>query len=102
MCPKFRSNRVALALKEIGPAQQQVIADVLYALYGTPDEPFVPEASGLDLKKLQVAAGPVQGLGQGLYRRHCVHCHGTTGDGMGPTAAILNPYPRLPARHLQV
>src|SRR5262249_34528471 len=22
------------------------------------------------------------------------HCHGTTGDGLGPTAFILNPYPR--------
>jgi len=30
----------------------------------------------------------------GLYREHCVHCHGITGDGAGPTAAFLNPYPR--------
>src|SRR5262249_12509755 len=25
---------------------------------------------------------------------HCVHCHGISGDGRGPTAAVLNPYPR--------
>lgn len=31
---------------------------------------------------------------KGLYRKHCAHCHGTTGDGAGPTAAFLNPYPR--------
>ena len=29
-----------------------------------------------------------------MYRQHCVHCHGITGNGRGPTAAFLNPYPR--------
>jgi mono/diheme cytochrome c family protein len=29
-----------------------------------------------------------------LYRQHCVHCHGISGDGKGPTADFLNPYPR--------
>ncbi|MEQ9408042.1 MAG: c-type cytochrome [Fuerstiella sp.] len=32
--------------------------------------------------------------GRGLYMRHCSHCHGTSGDGNGPTAAYLNPRPR--------
>ena len=32
-----------------------------------------------------------------LYREHCAHCHGISGDGVGPTAVFLNPYPR--ARH---
>jgi mono/diheme cytochrome c family protein len=45
-----------------------------------------------------MAAGPVwsdaAGDKHGLYRRHCAHCHGISGDGQGPTAAILNPYPR--------
>lgn len=31
---------------------------------------------------------------KGLYRQHCAHCHGVSGDGAGPTAAFLNPYPR--------
>jgi len=31
---------------------------------------------------------------QGLYRQHCSHCHGSTGDGAGPTALFLMPYPR--------
>ena len=34
------------------------------------------------------------GIAIGLYREHCVHCHGVSGDGMGPTAGVLNPYPR--------
>jgi len=33
-------------------------------------------------------------LQAGLYRQHCVHCHGVNGDGAGPTALFLNPYPR--------
>jgi mono/diheme cytochrome c family protein len=57
----------------------------------------LPE-TGLDIKKLQLAAGPVKsdraGVHSGLFREHCVHCHGITGDGMGPTASFLKPYPR--------
>jgi mono/diheme cytochrome c family protein len=45
-----------------------------------------------------MAAGPVwsdeSGGKHGLYRRHCAHCHGISGDGHGPTALIVNPYPR--------
>ncbi len=36
----------------------------------------------------------MKGYTQGLFRLHCVHCHGITGDGMGPTALFLKPYPR--------
>src|SRR6185503_6506455 len=45
-----------------------------------------------------LAAGPFggnqDGTQRGLYRQHCVHCHGINGDGAGPTAAFLTPYPR--------
>ncbi len=32
--------------------------------------------------------------GSRLYRLHCLHCHGVTGDGLGPTAQWVNPHPR--------
>jgi mono/diheme cytochrome c family protein len=32
--------------------------------------------------------------GYGLYRRHCLHCHGVSGAGDGPTSAFLYPTPR--------
>ncbi|MFQ5732659.1 MAG: c-type cytochrome [Planctomycetaceae bacterium] len=32
--------------------------------------------------------------GRKLYMRHCMHCHGYSGDGQGPTAKYLNPRPR--------
>jgi mono/diheme cytochrome c family protein len=83
-----------------GP-QLAEVDELLAASFGTPDEPLVPAIEGaevLDLRRLQMAAGPVSsaedGSPRGLYREHCAHCHGITGDGNGPTAAFLNPYPR--------
>ena len=80
------------------------VADILQAMFGTPDTPAIPAVEGVEVAKLvnmrqlERSAGPVksdeQGVAHGLYREHCVHCHGVTGDGAGPTAAFLNPYPR--------
>ena len=98
--PQFKLNLPAmeLASSPILPLQRQEIANALAAMFGTPDQPYVVPEAGLDLTKIKLAAGPVwsdqSGLQRGLYRQHCVHCHGVTGDGMGPTSAILNPYPR--------
>jgi mono/diheme cytochrome c family protein len=94
--PRFHANLVQMNNPDnnISPKHQQQIADILLAMYGTPDEPFVLPETGLDIQKLRVAAGPVKGYSQGLFRLHCVHCHGITGDGMGPTALFLKPYPR--------
>src|SRR5262249_27791410 len=39
------------------------------------------------------AARPQVG-GSGLYRRNCLHCHGVSGAGDGPTAPFLYPPPR--------
>jgi mono/diheme cytochrome c family protein len=78
--------------------QQKQVATILLAMFGTPDDPVCLPETGLDLAKLKLAAGPVRsdivGRKNGLFREHCVHCHGITGDGLGPTAAFLNPYPR--------
>jgi mono/diheme cytochrome c family protein len=98
--PQFKANLPAMELQSspISAEQRQTIANVLVAMFGTPDEPYVVPEAGLDLTKIRLAAGAVSsdqaGLQRGLFRQHCVHCHGITGDGMGPTAAILNPYPR--------
>lgn len=39
-----------------------------------------------------LARGEVSGYE--LYREHCLHCHGASGDGDGPTAPFLWPLPR--------
>lgn len=108
---QFDTNQVyALKLEKETDAQLNEALDetelILTALFGTPDNPRVPAvlAGDPDLaglmseERLQRAAGPVasqqDGTHTGLYREHCVHCHGVTGDGQGPTASFLNPYPR--------
>ncbi|RMF43347.1 MAG: cytochrome c [Planctomycetota bacterium] len=102
-----------------GLAESQVL---LAELFGTPDQPrwpamvseLTPGRSGdaaasrrgdtsspeplVRLENLRRAAGAVrsdeQGVHWGLYRANCVQCHGVAGDGLGPAAALLNPYPR--------
>lgn len=75
------------------------VVEITEALFGTPDAPHVTPEMGLNEVQLKMAAGPTVSAKPGtttggLYRRHCVHCHGVSGDGKGPTAAFLNPYPR--------
>ena len=79
---------------------------VISGLFGTPNEPKWPtdwiedaELAGIiDADGLARAAGPVSsnrdGLNSGLYRKHCVDCHGLSGNGAGGASMIQNPYPR--------
>ncbi|MFM7033777.1 MAG: c-type cytochrome [Planctomycetia bacterium] len=94
----FRPNMVEATKQRLTPDQGRQVATILLAMFGTPDEPVCLPETGLDESKLRLAAGPVRsdiaGRKNGLYREHCAHCHGVTGDGLGPTAAFLNPYPR--------
>jgi mono/diheme cytochrome c family protein len=96
--PQFHLNMVQVATNDVDEAYQREIASVLEAIFGTPDQPQVLPETGLDQTKLDLAAGPAwstpEDVTHGLYRLHCVHCHGITGDGRGPTARFLDPYPR--------
>lgn len=96
--PPFRLDMTQVAANQLVPQHQEAVANILAAMFGTPDKPFALPETGLDLRKLKMAAGPVwsdeRGGKHGLYRRHCAHCHGLSGGGDGPTAMILNPYPR--------
>lgn len=44
--------------------------------------------------KVVMDAGSNLRHGFQIYMQHCLHCHGTTGDGQGPTARYLWPRPR--------
>jgi mono/diheme cytochrome c family protein len=84
------------AVQQLAASAKQQVEEVL----GTLDEPKWPDgiANPLDWAKVMRSAGPVgrdhTKIERGLYRKHCVQCHGLTGDGMGPAASLLAPYPR--------
>lgn len=44
--------------------------------------------------KVVMDAGSNLRFGHQIYMQHCLHCHGTTGDGKGPTSEYLWPRPR--------
>ncbi len=106
----FRPNVVYLKIQEetaqtdLTPQQEQDIQDVLAELFGTPNEVRLPTIESvdvgraLDIEKLHIASGPIgrdyDKQLRGLYREHCALCHSITGDGAGPAAAFMNPYPR--------
>lgn len=114
--PTFRLNEVEILKQEkaslpndehFDAKYDQEIRDVLVSLFGTPDDPKFPFLEGeedeahefINFDDIKWAAGRVHkdkdgNPISGLYREHCSHCHGITGDGAGPTASFLNPYPR--------
>jgi mono/diheme cytochrome c family protein len=76
------------------------ITESLEKHFGTPAKPFVKVTVADDAEAFQAALDDLQlkdaDLEQGskLYRRHCLHCHGVSGNGRGPTGPWLNPHPR--------
>lgn len=44
--------------------------------------------------KLVIGFGQSLQSGRAVYMKNCMHCHGVSGDGAGPTAQYLNPLPR--------
>lgn len=114
--PQFSLNSVEFLKQEkaslpedehFADSYREEIRQILGSLFGTPEDPKFPFLEGeedeahefINLEDLKRSAGKVPsdpaGLaGKGLYREHCSHCHGITGNGAGPTAKHLNPYPR--------
>lgn len=86
-----------------GVPMEQSLQDsnwIVDGMFGTPDDPMLPEllkeddfADLVSIDRIQKAAGP-EAEGSGLYRKHCKSCHGVTGNGRGENSLISDPYPR--------
>lgn len=78
---------------KLSAQQRDAFQKMLDDHFGTPANPMVKGISD-DLKKDLQLDNETLAQGSSLYRRHCLHCHGLTGDGHGPTAPWVNPHPR--------
>ncbi len=116
------SERLTTDLKD-KPKLRQKVRKALAGLFGPdPQHIHVPPGSGLPdagihlanrfekdeggrkvVRRVKVSHIMVPGRspvvkfqegGYALYRRHCLHCHGVSGAGDGPTAEFLYPRPR--------
>jgi mono/diheme cytochrome c family protein len=69
---------------------RDALNDFLAEAFGTPAAPALRDeaADRLGLTPDRLAEGGK------LYRRHCLQCHGMTGDGRGPTGLWIDPHPR--------
>src|SRR5689334_8070721 len=56
--PQFHLNQMRMVANETTEDYQQEIANVLGAMFGTPDEPFAFPESGLNQTRLTLSAGP--------------------------------------------
>ncbi len=93
--PDELKYRLSDQTKLLPEEQQTVIEGALFQHFGTPARPVVMAKNELELE-IEGASFDSEHLKKGAagFRRLCMHCHGLSGDGMGPTAPFLNPRPR--------
>jgi len=76
----------------INKSDRLLLNAILTDLFGTPANPIVRVRSDI-VAELKLQEENLE-RGSSLYRIHCLHCHGVTGDGRGPTGRWVNPHPR--------
>jgi mono/diheme cytochrome c family protein len=82
------------------PEAQEAVRKVLADNFGTPNQLIAWQKFPIDYGAPQPEnrerehGGWRLKEGRNLYMQHCLHCHGVSGDGNGPTAQFLNPRPR--------
>lgn len=75
-------------------------AELIETWFGTLDQPRWPAGllESVRMDSVSRCAGPVgrrdDKVERGVFRKHCVTCHGLSGDGLGPASMLLEPYPR--------
>jgi mono/diheme cytochrome c family protein len=72
---------------------REVLDEYLEQIFGTPAQPTVRYITEEQRDLLKLDSRTLE-RGSVIYRVQCLHCHGVTGDGRGPTARWINPHPR--------
>lgn len=87
----------ALNPKQLAADKRNEVTAELRKVFGTPADPTVnvgdDDAAKGFVKELKLERETLA-AGSQVYRRHCLTCHGLTGDGRGPTGPWVNPHPR--------
>jgi mono/diheme cytochrome c family protein len=99
---QFAPNTAAASKADLLPEARQLVAEALTENFGTPHRlvawkkfPIdfgVAESNHKDIERHKDGWRLLKG--RQLYMAHCLHCHGVSGDGAGPTARFLSPLPR--------
>jgi hypothetical protein len=90
-------KKLALDPAKLQPQDRSELNAAIEEMFGTPAAPRVAAGdadTGQQLHKVLKLDDATLAAGSKLYRQHCLHCHGLTGDGRGPTAFWINPHPR--------
>jgi mono/diheme cytochrome c family protein len=104
---KITDQEILRDPNKIPADKRKEFEDALEQMFGTPrkptvniklipDDPDNPDGKiALEeaVKVLKIEDDTLA-KGSARYRIHCLHCHGLTGDGRGPTARWINPHPR--------
>lgn len=106
--PENSGTRIDLPGKHLDAKERGRLQQDLNGIFGRPAEPTVQDyvikeeknrpalEIHLDPQALELLRLDPTTLDRGseLYRRHCLQCHGLTGNGRGHTAPWINPHPR--------
>jgi mono/diheme cytochrome c family protein len=97
--PEDRDKNVIYPKKATDDQRKQIaqLESKLEELFGRPSRPTVGGVIGGvadDFKEALQLDDQTLSYGSRLYRVHCLHCHGVSGNGRGPTAPWVNPHPR--------
>lgn len=73
--------------------KKETLRAALDEVFGTPAEPTVNGADANAVTQLAISPESLKAAAGG-FKARCVQCHGQPGDGRGPNAAFIDPYPR--------
>ena len=98
--PPDARDRLLLDPAKMKADEAQQLNSQLIAIFGSPAHPWVAGGNSETRDILAKLSETLQldpetlSRGSKLYRQQCLHCHGLTGDGRGPTSPWVNPHPR--------